>query len=184
MLTSREFIFLRHGETDWNAQGLSQGRTNVPLNPAGVAQAEAAARVLAHRGVRRIVSSTLGRARQTAEIVGAALALPVATDAGLQEAGFGAQEGRPIGPWYDDWVAGTSTPQDGESFAELQGRVVPAVNRALAGPGLVLIVAHGAMFRALRAAMGLSALVRTENGVPLRCRPGAPWELSKEGLLP
>ena len=41
----------------------------------------------------------------------------------------------------------------------------------------MLVVAHGAMFRAVRAAMGLSALVRTQNGVPLRCTPGTPWRL-------
>jgi broad specificity phosphatase PhoE len=60
----------------------------------------------------------------------------------------------------------------------LQARVVAAVNRAVSPPGLTLIVAHGAMFRAARAAMGLSALVRTDNGVVLRCTPGQPWTLS------
>ncbi len=82
-----------------------------------------------------------------------------------------------MGPWYDDWVAGTYTPAGGESFEALRARVVPAVNRALALPGPVLIVAHGGMFRAVRAAMGLSALVRTENGVPLWCVPGEVWVL-------
>ncbi len=176
-ITATEFIFLRHGETDWNTQGLSQGRTEVPLNARGVAQAHAAAGLLAHRGIRAIVASPLGRAQRTAAIVGAALGVPVATQTDLQEASFGDQEGRPIATWYDDWVAGGYTPEGGESFAALQARVIPAVNRALAGERLVLIVAHGAMFRAVRAAMGLSALVRTENGVPLRCVPAEPWRL-------
>ena len=175
--TPKEFIFLRHGETDWNAGGRSQGRTDIPLNPTGVAQAHAVAQLLVHRGIRRIVASPLSRAQETARIVDAALHLGVATDDGLQEASFGEQEGQKMGPWYDDWVSGAYTPVGGETFAALQDRVVPAVNRALSGVELVLIVGHGAMFRAVRAAMGLSALVRTENGVPLRCVPGSPWVL-------
>ena len=176
-LIQTEFIFLRHGETDWNAAGRSQGRTDIPLNARGVAQAHEAAALLADRGLRRIVASPLGRAQATARIVGDALGLAVGTETDLQEASFGDQEGHPIGPWYDDWVQGSYTPAGGESFAVLQQRVAQALDRALAGPSVTLIVAHGAMFRAVRAVMGLSALVRTENGVPLRCVPGAPWRL-------
>jgi probable phosphoglycerate mutase len=178
MLNPTEFLFLRHGETDWNAHGLSQGRVDIPLNATGVAQAEAAGAALRGQGVSRIVASTLGRARRTAEIVGAALAMPFETDADLQEASFGDQEGKPMGGWYDSWVVGDFTPPGGEPFSHLQARVVAAVNRAVSPPGLTLIVAHGAMFRAARAAMGLSALVRTDNGVVLRCTPGQPWTLS------
>ena len=178
-IIATEFIFLRHGETNWNASGRSQGRTDVPLNPRGLAQAHDAARLLVNHGIRNIVASPLGRAQATARIVGDVLGLAIGTEPDLQEASFGQQEGHPIGPWYDDWVAGGYTPAGGESFSALQERVVPAVNRALCGPNVTLIVAHGAMFRAMRAAMGLSALVRTENGVPLRCVPGVPW-----GLLP
>ena len=172
------FVFLRHGETDWNLQGLTQGRTDIPLNQTGLDQAQAAAHLLAGQGITRIVSSTLGRARQTAAIVGAALGLAVQHDADLCEANFGDQEGRTMGAWYDDWVVAGYTPAGGETFAALQLRVVAGINSATEQPGLVLIVAHGAMFRALRAAMGLSAHVRTENGVPLRCTPGNPWTLT------
>ncbi len=172
------FYFLRHGETDWNAQGLSQGRVDVALNAAGIAQGKAAAERLAGHGIRSIVASTMGRAQQTASLVGAVLGLEQTSDEGLQETSFGSQEGKPMGPWYDDWVAGAYTPEAGETFAALQSRVVPAINRALLRPGPVLIVAHGAMFRAVRASMGLSPLVRAENGVPLLCEPGSPWVLT------
>jgi len=171
------FWFLRHGETDWNAQGLTQGRTDVPLNANGRAQASACAGKLVGRGIVSIVASPLGRAQETARVVGAALGLPVSTEGDLRETAFGAQEGQKMGPWYDDWVAGTYTPAGGESFEDLRARVVPAVNRALMLPGPVLIVAHGGMFRAVRTAMGLSGLVRTENGVPLWCVPGENWVL-------
>ena len=172
------FYFLRHGETDWNARGLSQGRTDVALNAAGIAQGQAAARLLKGHGIRAIVVSTLHRARQTASLVGEVLGIEPTSDEGLQEASFGSQEGQKMGPWYNDWVAGTYTPEGAETFAALRSRVVPALDRALLKPGPVLVVAHGAMFRAVRAAMGLSALVRTDNGVPLRCEPGSPWVLT------
>ena len=172
------FTFLRHGETDWNVQGRSQGRVDIPLNARGVSQAQAAASHMAGHGIRSIVASTLGRAQQTASLVAAVLGLDFTSDAGLQEASFGVQEGQPMGSWYDDWVAGSTTPEGGETFAALRARVVLALNRALALPGPVLVVGHGAMFRAARAEMGLSPLVRTENGVPLRCAPGEPWALT------
>jgi probable phosphoglycerate mutase len=177
-LAHTPFWFLRHGETDWNAQGLTQGRTDVPLNANGRAQAARSGAKLSGRGIVSIVASPLGRAQETARIVGGLLGLDFSTEPDLRETAFGVQEGLAMGPWYDDWVAGTYTPEGAETFADLRARVVPAVNFALTRPAPVLIVAHGGMFRAVRSAMGLSALVRTENGVPLWCVPGDPWELT------
>ena len=57
-------------------------------------------------------------------------------------------------------------------------RALAAVNRSLERPGLVLIVAHGALFRALRAEMGLEPNVRTRNAWPMLCEPGTPWTLT------
>ena len=177
MLNPTAFWFLRHGETDWNAQGLSQGRTDVPLNATGIAQAHRAAGLLHGRGIERIVSSTLGRAMETARIAAAALDLPFDTNQDLQEASFGAEEGQVMGDWYEAWVAGTYLPAGAESFADLRTRVRSVIDGIITKSGLALIVAHGSMFRAARAEMGLSALVRTPNGVPLFCEPGEPWRL-------
>ncbi len=185
-IEARPFWFLRHGETDWNAAGLSQGRTDIALNARGLAQAREAAAVLAAqagaagtRAVTAIVSSPLGRARVTAEIAAAALALPVAFDPDLQEVCFGEQEGQPMGDWYDGWIAGDYTPAGAEPFAVLRARIVPAINRALAQPGPVLVVAHGALFRAVRSAMGLAVNIRTPNGLPMWCEPSdSGWTLT------
>jgi broad specificity phosphatase PhoE len=180
-LTPTAFWFLRHGETDWNAQNLSQGSVEVPLNERGLTQARLAAERLRGRGIATIVSSTLGRARVTAGIAGEALGLPVSFDDGLRETSYGVQEGKPMSDWFNRWVAGAETPEGGESFADLRLRAVGAVNRALALPAPVLIVAHGGLFRALRAAMGLEPNIRTPNAVPMFCEPPAPggtaWNL-------
>jgi probable phosphoglycerate mutase len=180
------FWFLRHGETDWNAEGRSQGRTDVALNKVGLAQAERAARTLADVRIATIVSSPLSRARVTAETVAARLRLPIAGfDDDLQEVSFGEQEGQPMGDWYDDWIAGDYTPDGAESFAALRARTVAAINRATALPGPVLVVAHGALWRAFRWEAGLPPNVRTPNALPLFAWPGANgWTLDPLELAP
>ncbi|SDB37292.1 histidine phosphatase family protein [Belnapia rosea] len=183
------FWFLRHGETDWNAQGLSQGRTDIPLNSVGLLQARRAAKTLVGiGGIATIVASPLIRAKVTAEIAAEALGLPVALDKGLQEVCFGEQEGQPMGDWYDDWIAGHYTPAGAEPFAGLLARAVAAINRATARPGPVLVVAHGALFRALRLAFGHEPNVRTPNALPIRCEPPADgssaWAVTPAELAP
>jgi probable phosphoglycerate mutase len=173
------FWYLRHGETDWNAKDLSQGRVEVPLNANGIAQARQAAALLVGRGIASIVCSPLGRAQETARIVAEALALPIETEQDLQEVSFGEQEGLPMGDWYDDWIAGDMTPPGAEPFAALRARAVAAINRAQTRTAPVLVVAHGAFFRAVRSAMGLVPNIRTPNGVPLYCVPGTPWVLEE-----
>ena len=195
-LALRPFWYLRHGETDWNAQGLSQGWTDIALNERGIAQARAAAATVAahwrdHAPIARIVTSPLVRAHRTAVIVADALAerdgvcLPLLVDSDLREVCFGEQEGRPMGDWYDDWIAGTYTPAGAEPFGELVARAVAAIDRATEGEGAALVVCHGAMFRALRLAMGLPANVRLSNALPLWLTPGAPdplpWVLTEVG---
>lgn len=181
MLAPRAFWFLRHGETDWNARGLSQGNVDIPLNDVGRAQARTAAGLLRTRGIRSIVASPLSRAHDTALIAAEMIGQPVEVQDDLREVEFGVQEGQPMADWFDDWVAGHTTPEGGETFAALRTRAVAAANRALARPAPVLIVAHGALFRALRAEMGLPATIRLANGIPLFCEPGTPWTLTPAG---
>ena len=175
------FWFLRHGETDWNARGLSQGNVDIPLNTVGWAQAERAADALARtmgtpREIATIVASPLSRARNTAETVAAKLGLDIELDEGLREVSFGVQEGQEMGGWFDDWVDGKLTPEGGESFEQLRIRTVDALNRALSRKGPVLVVAHGALWRAFRSVAGLPANVRTPNALPLWVTPPAAGE--------
>jgi probable phosphoglycerate mutase len=170
-IIERAFWFLRHGETDWNAQNLAQGNVDIPLNAQGIAQARQAAAALCARGIEAIAASPLGRARETAEIVAATLGVAVEIVPDLREVAFGVEEGQPMSAWFTDWVAGQATPEGGESFAALRARAARAVNRLLAAERHWLVVAHGGLFRAVRAEMGLSAQVRTANGVPIFCAP-------------
>jgi probable phosphoglycerate mutase len=175
------FWFLRHGETDWNAQNLSQGNIDIPLNETGYTQARAAAKLLSGQGIASIVTSPLSRAGETARIVGETLRIHPIVQPDLHEVSFGAQEGQPMADWFADWVDGKTTPQGAESFAALRTRATTAINQALTHPATVLVVAHGALFRALRAEMGINPHYRTPNGVPTWCQPpavpGQAWSL-------
>lgn len=174
ILTSLPFWYLRHGETDWNAKGLSQGVADIPLNAAGIAQARLAAPTLRDRGILTIVASPLARARVTAEIVGESLGLPVLIDPDLHEVSLGVQEGKraPSG-MFADWISGGVIPEGAETFHAAQRRAVTAVNRSLTYPASVLVVAHGSLFRALLQVMGMAPNIRTKNAVPMRCVPPA-----------
>ncbi len=175
------FWFLRHGETDYNARGLSQGAIDVPLNENGRAQAKLAAPKLAGQGIVSIICSPMLRTRETAAIVNEVLGLPITYDPDIREVVFGGMEGKPLYPWFPHWMDGTATPQGAESFAELTSRVGGALQRILALPGPVLIVAHGGVFRAVRDLMGLAREGLTPNGQPFFCVPeGNRWRVETD----
>lgn len=80
---------VRHGETEWNAEGRVQGQTDIPLSPVGLKQAHAAAAVLCKHDFTAIYSSDLMRVRQTAEPSAHKLALPLQFDPDLRERHYG-----------------------------------------------------------------------------------------------
>lgn len=80
----RRFYFLRHGETVLNAEHIRQG-SDGELSAKGRGQAKKAAQYLKRFPVRRIISSTYPRAKETAEILSAELHIPVRYSALLAE---------------------------------------------------------------------------------------------------
>jgi len=140
-------LLVRHGETDWNAEGRLQGHTDTPLNDYGRRQAAALAEQLAGDGIAAIYASDLSRARETAEIVGGRIGLPVSVVPDLREKNWGSWEG--LTPTERDAVEYV-----GESTMEHRARTVRAL-AAIAGrhPGeRVLVVTHGGSVRRVQAA--------------------------------
>ncbi len=165
------FLFIRHGETDWNAEGRLQGQLDIPLNATGRKQATEAGRraaaLLRARGrdpaAVPFVVSPLGRTRDTAERVRTAMGLPphgYGTDDRLKEFTFGAWEGltwrdlavrdrpRLTARRRDKW---RFVPPDGESYAMLAERVRPWLATLEEGS---VVVSHGGVARTLMVMLG------------------------------
>jgi broad specificity phosphatase PhoE len=144
-----ELLLVRHGETDWNAEGRLQGHTDRPLNEYGRRQAKELAAQLAGEGaVDAIYASDLARAKETAEIVGARLGLPVVVDPDLREKHWGNWEGL-----TGDERAGIEFV--GESTEAHRERVMRAVRRIVERhPGQrIVVVTHGGSLRRIQAAV-------------------------------
>jgi len=168
-----KILLIRHGETAWNAVRRLQGHIDIPLSPTGERQAEALARALAAEPLEAIISSDLGRALQTAQAVAEHHPqLPLHTDPGLRERGYGAFEGLlyteiaeryPVefAEWQARDVDAVMPAGDrvAESFRQFFQRCQDGIARwAERYPQQsILIVAHGGVLEcAYRAARGLS----------------------------
>ncbi|MEO1329543.1 MAG: histidine phosphatase family protein [Pseudomonadota bacterium] len=178
------FLFLRHGETDWNVEGRCQGQLDIALNALGRAQAERAAEALATASISRIVSSPLRRARNTADAVARLRGMSVEEDPGLKEVHLGAHQGELHAGWTPDFWRGRYDPPAGERRDMFYERSVTAILRNAARGPDVLIVAHGGLWRALRTWVSLDLEVpRMPNAIPIRVTP-APGAWRVEPLLP
>jgi len=162
-----ELYFIRHGETDWNAEGRYQGSRDIPLNARGQGQAALNGALLKQLLVRAGRApadfswyvSPLGRTRETMNRVRAQLPQPlpdVTVDPRLIEISFGIYEGhlhtelasgamaiageRDASFWY-------FRPPEGESYDDVAKRVLD-FGRSLSGPAI--IVSHGGILRVLR----------------------------------
>jgi probable phosphoglycerate mutase len=90
------FGLMRHAQTVWNREKKIQGRSDSPLTAEGQKQALGWGRILSQSGWDRILASDAGRALATAEIVNAALKIPLTTDSRLKEQDWGQWEGKTV----------------------------------------------------------------------------------------
>jgi broad specificity phosphatase PhoE len=159
--------FIRHGETDWNAEARLQGQRDVPLNDFGRVQAEEpGARLrglVLHYEDLDYVASPLSRTRETMERMREAIALHPVTyrvDERLRELSFGVWEGLtwkevrqrdPRGARARDADKWAFVPPKGESYAMLARRVAPFLADLTRD---TVVVSHGGVARALLALLG------------------------------
>ena len=174
-------IAVRHGETSYNAENRLQGQRDVPLNARGRDQASAIGRTLSAGSSAEIdrlesaggfVASPLTRARETMELIRAAMGLPperYRLDPALVELSFGAWEGLtwtevktrdPKGVKARNADKWDFAPPGGESYAMLAERLRPWLASLTAD---AFVVSHGGVVRALMTLLaGVPAEVAAE----------------------
>lgn len=152
----KKLYLLRHGQTEFNVKKLVQGRCDSPLTDLGRQQAGmAAAWLKAHNVVPdKVVSSPLGRAMDTAQLVATELFGPdadVEPCEGIIERCYGTFEEGPHDALPTDvWDPGEDLiPFGGEGSHALQERMVGALTNLMGAGGIetLLAVSHGSASR-------------------------------------
>jgi probable phosphoglycerate mutase len=145
-------VLVRHGETEWSLNGRHTGRTDIPLDPAGRAQAEGLAASLSRWHFELVLTSPLQRARETCRLAGFGDRAQIRAE--LAEWDYGQYEGltsaeiRASRPEWSLWRDGAP---GGESPTEVARRVDSIIAEVRALKGHVLLFAHGHLLRVLAA---------------------------------
>lgn len=159
---ARRFIFLRHGETEGNAQRVYQP-PDIPLNSTGQAQAKRAAEYLREHPIERILASDMRRAWETAQAAAQMVRAPVIPEPRLRER------------WFGDLIGTSSTdldwrnePPNGEVLHEFVERTQAGIGDALDTEASTLLVAHGGSLYVLVFSLGADLLEQhIANATPL-----------------
>lgn len=150
-------LLVRHGESEWNADGRLQGQADPPLSKLGRHQAARMAARLVDEKVDGIVSSDLQRAVDTAQALAGALDIDVAPREDLREVDLGSWTGISRAAieeqdpelWRRWRIEGVEGWEGGERYAEAMQRVGGAISdlaRQWEGRSVVA-VSHGGCIR-------------------------------------
>lgn len=152
---------VRHGTTLWMEQGIMHGRLDSPLSKQGIKEAQSAANRLKGREFDVFYSSPVGRAMQTAALIGNAIDMEPTPLDGLMEQHFGSSEGtlstfmpgriqyvqRLILGWFiPPW-------KGGETFSETHNRVKKTYKEIIGrhqGRNILIVTHHGVINVILR----------------------------------
>lgn len=165
-MSDRRIVLVRHGVTEWNREGRFQGQLDPPLAEAGHREARLLAERIAGDPLlrpARLISSSLGRATETARAIGEAVGVEVEADPRLMEIGQGDWEGRTHAQLEVDdrdrylaWrsAAGIRQPPGGEPI-EAAARRVRSLLDDLQDNGAwpACLVSHGGTLRILAHAL-------------------------------
>ncbi|XID94907.1 histidine phosphatase family protein [Paenibacillaceae bacterium WGS1546] len=142
--------FIRHGSTSWNKEGRAQGSSDISLDQDGIRQAELLADRLRSEAWNHIYSSSLTRAKQTAQIIGNAIGLEIRLDDRLRERSGGLIEGTTEQERLRKWGRNWRDLELGiESIEDVQKRgsdFLEEINSKHQGEK-VLVVSHGALIQ-------------------------------------
>jgi len=177
-------LVVRHGQSEWNADGRWQGQENPPLTQLGRDQAKEAAAAIG--AVEAVYASPLDRATTTAVIIAEQLGIgPVMMSPGLMERHAGEWQGltRPeIEAAYPGYLDAGTRPPGWEDDDEVEARVLGALSSiADTHPdGEVLAVAHAGVIYAIERITG-APWERLANlgGLWVERTPGGDWRVGE-----
>ena len=177
-------VLVRHGQTDFNAEGRMQGQLESTLTDRGREQIRRAAPVLAAYEPARLLSSDLSRAVLTAEQVGETCGMPVKLDPRLRETHLGEWQGLTLAEVERNWPGLLAkwrsdpewAPPGGESRVDVAARVTPVVDELMSeladdpNDRTVILFTHGGLIASLTCAlMGLPTQGWTALSGPVNC---------------
>jgi probable phosphoglycerate mutase len=143
-------VVVRHGETEWSANGKHTSRTDLPLTERGRERATALASVLAEWSFALVLTSPLRRARETCELAGFGEVAELCDD--LHEWDYGDYEGLTtpeIRAERPDWSLWRDGCPSGEMPQQVGERADRALARLRSADGDALAFAHGHILRVL-----------------------------------
>lgn len=151
--TNKKLILARHGETIFNRDGFIMGRSDSTLTPEGLTAAKLVAGIVGDQGIRTVFSSSLGRARLSAEIYTQGMGLPIHMRDAIAELSCGEWEGRLRREVLkaehlirDTWL---DKPPGGESYLDAETRVSQFI-REITSDGVqhpIFVVGHASVNR-------------------------------------
>jgi broad specificity phosphatase PhoE len=147
-----EFYLARHGETAWTISHQHTGRTDIPLTPRGERNASALGERLHGMVFDKVFTSSLDRARRTAELAG--FGGVVEADPELMEWDYGDYDGKTtaeIRRLNPTWSLFRDGCPGGESIASVGARADRVVARLRGFKGRILLFGHSHFFRILSA---------------------------------
>lgn len=163
---ARRLILLRHGLTEYNSTGRMQGQLDTALHEMGIRQAAATAEEFATWDIRRVITSDLTRASDTADLIAQRHGLTPIHDARLRETHLGEWQARSHEEidsahpghralWRHD---PTWAPPGGETRMDVAARARAVIDEHMRTfpeweGGIVMVVAHGGTIAALTAAL-------------------------------
>ena len=149
----------RHGQTELNAKKLMQGRSDIPLNEVGIAQAKAAREKIGDIRFDAVYASPLQRAVKTAAIIGNVDPADILIESRIIETDFGKYEQKPygsLGPWMTlYWALPELLPAPGtvETTRQMRERshgFLKELEEHYTGEENILVVCHGGIIRSIR----------------------------------
>ena len=152
-----EFILIRHGATAWSEEKRYQGSSDICLSSQGKKQIHRLSRVISSYNPDLLYSSTLSRAKESADILFKPLKKRIIRDERINELSFGKWEGKTADELikekdisYQKWMQGyLIKPPSGESVVSLKKRVYLFMQDCLKKHEgkTVAIVSHGGVLR-------------------------------------